>query len=273
MTKIFNDTNKLNQFKKPNLIFTMDVEDWHHAENISKYVDGAAHSSLPMVYKVLDMLESKKAKGTFFTLGILSVKYKSLLQEIVNRGHEIASHGWNHQLIDNMNYQELVSDLKNSKDALEQASGKSCLGYRSPCFSSNELLQNALIDTGYSYSSCRISASFHDRYSNSKEKSKNISSDILKDFEIPSAKIFGKYFPATGGGYFRLFPAIMQKILLSKSSLDPIVFYCHPWDFDDSQPLHNVPRVARWRHSVGSSTAIKKLAKFNFENKTLIDLA
>lgn len=273
MTKISNHINEPNQYKKSNLIFTMDVEDWHHAENISKYVDGAAHSSLPIIHKVLDLLESKKAKGTFFTLGILSEENKSLLREIVNRGHEIASHGWNHKLIDNMSYQELISDLKNSKDALEQTSGEKCLGYRSPCFSNNEFLQDALIDAGYSYSSCRISASFHDRYSNSKKESKNKRSDILKDFEIPSAKIFGKYFPATGGGYFRLFPTIMQKILLSKSNADPIVFYCHPWDFDDSQPLKSVPRATRWRHSVGSSSALKKLGKFNFENKTLIDLA
>lgn len=266
MTKNFDNTNE------SNLIFTMDVEDWYHAENIARYVDGSSHSSLSTIYKVLDLLDSKEAKGTFFTLGILSSKLMNLLQEIVNRGHEVASHGWDHKLIDKMSYQDLFTDLKNSKDALEQASGMSCLGYRSPCFSKNVFLQKALMEAGYSYSSCKISASFHDRYKESKEQLENRSSNLIEDFELPSAKIFGKYFPATGGGYFRLFPIMIQKIMLSKACVDPKVFYCHPWDFDNKQPLASVPRFVRWRHSVGSKKALKKLAKLNFENKTMRDL-
>jgi polysaccharide deacetylase family protein (PEP-CTERM system associated) len=257
---------------RPHLIFTMDVEEWYHAENISKYVRDASHSSLSRVASVLDELDKQEAFGTFFVIGELAQKNSMLIREIVGRGHEIASHGWNHRLIDSMNSKELLIDLRESKDVLEQVSGEAVLGYRSPCFSANRNINEMLAEAGYRYSSCGISASFHDRYGGGFLGKSLEDRTGIPDFPLPSTELFGRYIPSTGGGYFRLFPLLLQNWLLNRSRQDPLIFYCHPWDFDVSQPLSpEVPFISRFRHTVGNSHSLNKLSKLTFSAKPLRD--
>ena len=79
------------------LVFTMDFEDWTHSENISPYVKYKknSHSSLYAIDEVLKFLNDRSVKGTFFFLGALAEKNKSLVRDLFESGHEIANHGWN----------------------------------------------------------------------------------------------------------------------------------------------------------------------------------
>ena len=89
----------------------------------------------------------------------------------------------------------------------------------------------------------------------------------LPDFELPTIKICGLSLPVTGGGYFR-FSTVSKRLMYSVAK--PKVFYCHPWDFDERQPvLNGLSITKKFRHYVGIKSALQKVEKFNFTKKTL----
>lgn len=248
-------------------VFTIDVEDWRHSANLSPYLPliRSSHSSVPMTEQLLRILGEKKARGTFFVLGVIGERYPELIEKIVDAGHEIASHGWDHRLITGMSEFELARDLEKSKELLSKVAKKEVVGYRSPCFSQNKFLGGLLLDLGFSYTSIGISSSFHDRYANN-----DYENEALPDFPLPVAEFAGLKIPATGGGWFRLFPVWLQKLLIKNTNQETKVFYCHPWDFDPNQKgLENIPKIVRWRHMVNNRISISKLRRFNFHHSPL----
>ena len=254
------------------LIFTIDVEEWYHAENLRPYLRKSdydlKHSTLKYTYEILDFLDEVGAKGTFFFLGCVARNNPDLVNEVVKRGHEIASHGLDHQLLWKMNKNETFYDISTSTKIIEDISGKKILGYRSPCFSQNPYIADALYRSGYQYSSMSIESTFHDRYESNYFKSKN----SLKDFPMPVSRLGPFKVVSTGGGWFRFFPIFFQKFLLDKSKADPLIFYCHPWDFGKNfWGNSKIPVLNKFRHTVGTGEALKKLENFSFLNKTLSD--
>ena len=249
------------------LVFTMDFEDWTHSENISPYVKYKknSHSSLYAIDEVLKFLNDRSVKGTFFFLGALAEKNKSLVRDLFESGHEIANHGWNHDLLSGLTEKETQQDVVKSTHVLQDIIGDKVVGYRSPCFSQNPFIGKILVNEGYLYTSMGISSSFHDRYA-----SNYFINGGIPDFGLPVAKIGSFEIPCTGGGWFRLLPTKLQIWLLKKSKEDPKIFYCHPWDFDASQPsLQEIPRLVRWRHSVNVDKAMQKLNSLNFGSEPL----
>ena len=199
---------------KEELVFTMDVEDWYHSENVVHYLpqDYSQHSSMYVIEKIMKFLEDKKAKGTFFFLGTVAESNPSIVQDLFYEGHEIANHGWDHTLLNNMNHAQTTEDIKRSTEVLEDITGEKVVGYRSPCFSFNESIFEVLNSFGYLYTSMGIKATMHDRYSDNSGYSNSII-----DLELPFASKFGLNIPATGGGWFRLYPGILQKFLIGIS--------------------------------------------------------
>ena len=114
------------------LHFTLDLEEWFDAENIRPYVDSRLknHSSLYVVDRILEFLDCKKVRGTFFCLGKTAQKNKHLISTIASLGHEIASHGWSHRLLNDLSREETYSELADTKALLEDLSGKLVIGYR-----------------------------------------------------------------------------------------------------------------------------------------------
>ena len=252
------------------LIFSIDVEDWFHSVNISPYKSKitSSHSSMSIMKDLLDFLDLKGIKGTFFCLGVIAKKHPELISEISKKGHEIASHGWDHTIISKMSRQELEEDIRKSTEILSEHSDQEIVGYRSPCFSQNKYLDDVLIKYGYKYTSMGISSFLHDRYAKN-----DYFGNKLPDFPLPVAKIFNLRIPATGGGWFRLFSINTQKVLLRLSAEEPKVFYCHPWDFDYLQDdLSFLPYHVKFRHFVNVKNALSKLDHLNFEKYPLNSL-
>jgi len=251
------------------LVFTIDVEEWYHAENLRPYLDTSIqekkYSTIHYTYKILDFLDENDSKGTFFFLGCIASEYPELLREVVSRGHEIASHGLNHDLLWSMSEKQTHEDIEISTKIIEDIGSKKIIGYRSPCFSQNKFIVDALEKNGFKYSSMSIESTFHDRYeANLFELNK------LKDFSMPVTEIGGLKIVATGGGWFRFFPIGIQKLLLEKCEKDPIIFYCHPWDFGKNLwGKNNMPFIKKFRHTIGTDSALNKLSYFQFGSKTL----
>ena len=107
---------------------------------------------------------TKKVRCTFFVLGWLADRLPTLVREIQSRGHEIASHGYNHKLPDQLSATDLKTDLTDSKKRLEDLVGSPVSGYRAPSFAINDHILKSIEDCGYRYDSSYNSFGLHGRY-------------------------------------------------------------------------------------------------------------
>ena len=119
---------------------SVDVEDWFQVGAFEKVIDKADWDSLaPRVERntdaVLALFGESGVKGTFFTLGWVAHRYPALIRRIVEQGHELASHGWDHQRVFTMDAAQFRADLARSRRTLEDAGGVAVCGYRAPSFS------------------------------------------------------------------------------------------------------------------------------------------
>src|ERR1700709_326695 len=107
---------------------SVDVEDWFQVGAFEKVIDKDDWDSLaPRVERntdaVLALFAESGVKGTFFTLGWVAKRYPALIRRIVDQGHELASHGWDHQRVFTMDAALFRADLRRTREALEDAGG------------------------------------------------------------------------------------------------------------------------------------------------------
>ncbi len=251
---------------KKSILLTFDVEDWFQVENFKQYIEFSTWNFFELrveknTEKILDLLDAFpfKPKATFFILGWIAEKLPHLVRQIHERGHEVASHGFNHHLCSHSTPQSLMQDLISSKALLEDLTGQQIHGYRAPSFAINDEILNTISQAGYTYDSSYNSFSAHGRYGTidlSQASPQNACYKINHNFfELPisNIKIQNKILPLGGGGYFRLFPFFLFKLGM-KSVLkkdNAFIFYAHPWEFDPSQPrVEQASTGFKFRHYI-----------------------
>ena len=111
-----------------------------------------------------DDRQDKKVRGTFFVLGWLAERLPNLVREIHSRGHEVASHGYYHNVCNEQSHEDLKADLCDCKKLLEDIIGAPVFGYRAPSFSINNDILKIIEECGYLYDSSYNSFSMHGRY-------------------------------------------------------------------------------------------------------------
>ena len=111
-----------------------------------------------------DDRQDEKVRGTFFVLGWLAERLPHLIREIHSRGHEVASHGYYHNLCNEQSYEDLKTDLCDSKNLLEDIIGNQVYGYRAPGFVIDNDILKIIEDCGYLYDSSYNSFAMHRRY-------------------------------------------------------------------------------------------------------------
>ena len=52
---------------------------------------------IPGTHRVLELLDRYDIRSTFLVPGHTALAYPNLIREIVDRGHELAYHGWMHE--------------------------------------------------------------------------------------------------------------------------------------------------------------------------------
>lgn len=276
---------------RPNILITIDVEDWFQVENLRSRNPFSTWSKKELrvennTHRLLDLFDSyecnqhltaidneqnNKVQCTFFILGWIAERFPDLIREISNRGHEIASHGYSHNLCNIISAKELKQDLEHSRKLLEDTIGASIIGYRAPNFSINQEVIEIIREAGYSYDSSFNSFQHNNRYGDldlSNSIKKGIAYKIGQEFyEIPISNLMvkNKFIPWGGGGYFRLFPFSLfkqgVKIILKREQ--GYMFYIHPWEIDDSQPrVKKIPFSFKFRHYHNLGKSYNRLKKF-----------
>jgi peptidoglycan/xylan/chitin deacetylase (PgdA/CDA1 family) len=83
---------------------------YRHGPTTGKYV-ALTFDDAPMAneLELLDVLDGLNVKATFFVVGTCADDHPELLIEIVQRGHEIGSHSWDHPNMTRLTDEELVS--------------------------------------------------------------------------------------------------------------------------------------------------------------------
>lgn len=243
--------------------FTVDVEDWFHVENLRGAISRDCWDRLELrvernVCRILDLMVDRGARGTWFVLGWVAERLPSLVRAISDAGHEVASHGFGHERIDLLSVEQFRSDVKRSKDLLEDIIGAPVIGYRAPCFSITEWAIDVLREIGFQYDSSAFPVIAHDRYGKlagatpAGEQVYEVRSGFY-EVCVSTLPILGYGLPWGGGAYFRflpyrLFRAGVHHLLASGR---PYVFYIHPWELDPEQPrVSGLRRNRAFRHYV-----------------------
>ncbi len=280
-------------FQHKTILLTFDVEDWFQVENLRPWKPFSTWDSLESrvernTHHILDLLDSiqlkhgevgtidapwSQPKATFFVLGWIANRFPNLLREIDARGHEVASHGFEHQLCYTQSEAELENDLISSKKLIEDLIGQPVWGYRAPSFSISDGVMKIIRSCGYQYDSSFNSFDKHGRYGHINTSQLDCQGSIfrLDDglFEIPLSNLFilRTVLPWAGGGYFRFIPFCIFKRGVEKilQKNDLYVFYAHPWEFDPHQPVvEQVSMISKFKHYVN-------LAKTSARFKAFLD--
>jgi len=271
-----------------NILITIDIEDWFQVENFKQYIPFSSWDSYELrveknTHKILDLLDSNPTnpinpKATFFILGWIAERLPHLVREIHARGHEVASHGYYHNLCNHQSYEELETDLADSKKLLEDIISAPIYGYRAPSFSIDKDILKIIQDCGYLYDSSYNSFSMHGRYgqlSLSQNGRKGIAfqipktdhatstkSSILYELPISNIKLWNHTFPFGGGAYFRLIPYLFFRMGVKSilNSEKTYLLYLHPWEIDPEQPrLNSASIFFKFRHYVNLNKTHSKL--------------
>lgn len=88
--------------------------------------------------EILDLLLQHKLKATFFVIAQKIEGNEEIIKRIVDEGHVIASHDYNHSVFSNFRFaRNIEADLKKSIDLIEKAAGVRVRLYRPPVGLSN----------------------------------------------------------------------------------------------------------------------------------------
>lgn len=227
---------------------TVDVEDYFQVQAFAHCINRADWDTIPRrveanVDRILEQFDRAAIKATFFTLGWVAERHPAMVRRIVDAGHELASHGWDHTRADAQDPETFLRDTRRTRLTLEDIGGTAVTGYRAATFSigqRNLWAFGVLEEAGYRYSSS-INPIRHDLYGMPDAPRTPFRPDGAAIWEIPmtTVRLFGRNWPCSGGGYFRLLPTLLYRMGLShlnRAELMPGIFYFHPWEVDPGQP-------------------------------------
>jgi len=203
-------------------LLTIDLEEWFHS-NFNNNLEDDYCKKVRVVdntIKLLDIFDLHNFKATFFVLGYVAKEHPDLIREIQIRGHEIASHGFDHQLVYRQTPEQFRNDVLKSVELIENITQRKVKGYRAPSWSITD-------DSTWAW---RILDEMGFAYDSSVFPTKNFlygmpssprfcyhptpNGERLNLIEIPPStlRVFNINIPFSGGAYFRLYPYIVIKL-------------------------------------------------------------
>ncbi|HEX7325061.1 MAG TPA: XrtA system polysaccharide deacetylase [Rhodanobacteraceae bacterium] len=269
---------------------SVDVEDYFQVAAFERCIRREDWSRWPLrvdanTRRILDLFARHGVHATFFVLGWVAERLPKLVRDIAAAGHEVASHGYGHERLVNMDRAHFRSDVTGTKKLLEDLAGAPVQGYRAPSYSigPTTLWAHAeLREAGYRYSSSVVPI-HHDLYGMPAAPRFPFYPDRAGLLEVPvtTVRLAGRNWPCGGGGYFRLLPyALFQAGLrhVNRHDARPGVFYFHPWEVDPDQPrVPGAPLKSRFRHYLNLSRTAGRVERllqaFRFERMDRVFLA
>jgi polysaccharide deacetylase family protein (PEP-CTERM system associated) len=273
----------MNTAADPRLLHALsfDVEEYFQVANFRGAFRRADWDGVPSrlsvgMDRILALLDRRGARATFFWLGWVAERHPALVRRVVDAGHEVASHGYEHLFLADLGRERFVEDLARTERALVDAGAPHPRGFRASTFSLSRdtwWAFDVLVARGYAYDSSVHPVS-HPTYG-VPDFDPGISrveagGGSILEFPVATWRALGRNWPVGGGGYFRLLPgwATRAAIASLERADRPAALYLHPWELDPDQPRVDVPRLARFRHYLNLDRTLPRLdallARFRF---------
>jgi polysaccharide deacetylase family protein (PEP-CTERM system associated) len=253
---------------------TFDVEDYFHVHAFEGLFPRSQWSDQPSrvvenTRRILQLLREFGTKATFFMLGWVARQHPEIVREIAADGHELASHGYEHASVFDLDAASFRHDLRLSIDAIRSACPDAkILGYRAPTFSIDERTPwafDVLAELDLVYDSSISPASFHDRYGMpSANRFVHALPSGLLEIPLSTVRVLGCNWQVAGGGYFRLLPLPVTSWAIRKINGEghAAVIYLHPWEFDPDQPrVNGATPKSQFRHYLNLHHTERRLRK------------
>jgi polysaccharide deacetylase family protein (PEP-CTERM system associated) len=241
---------------------SVDLEEYFQVSNFEKMIDRKDWDHLPSrvvdsTARLLDAFDETGNRATFFALGWVAERQPGLIREIAGRGHEIACHGYAHQLLYALGPERFRADLRRAQTAIQDALGAPVRGYRAPSYSVTRdslwALQ-ILVEEGFDYDSS-IFPIRHHRYGIPDFARRPVRVNLDSGGSIlefpPTTVQAGRFtLPLAGGAYLRFLPPALFHWGLSRleAAGEPTILYVHPWEIDPAQPRQQVGWKVRINH-------------------------
>lgn len=251
---------------------TVDVEDYFQASVFDRVVPRESWYEresrvVRNTHRLLECFHRHEVRGTFFILGWVAERFPSLVREIASCGHELASHGFHHQMVYTLTRDQFRDDVRQAKATIEDAGGCVVRGYRAPSFSivrASLWALDVLIEEGHHYDAS-IFPIHHDRYGipDAPRLPHVIERGPGTIVEVPASttRIGPLNVPVAGGGYFRLAPYAFTHWSLARLNAagERAIFYIHPWEVDPDQPRLPLSAVNACRHYLNLDRTLPRL--------------
>lgn len=245
--------------------FTVDVEAYFQASALEPYLPRSRWAELDSrvpraTERLLALMDDGDVRGTFFVLGTVARDHPEVVRRIAEEGHEVASHGWDHTRVGELDREAFRGQVRRSRELLQELTGQPVDGFRAPTFSivrGREWALEILADEGYAYDSSLYPVRRPGYgYAGGSRHVHTLELTHGPLMEVPPAtlRFAGMNLPAGGGGSFRHLPYALTRAALRQSARrgEPATLYVHPWELDVDQPrAPGAPWTTRLRHYGG----------------------
>ncbi len=250
---------------------TLDIEEWYHAnyEGFGPIANAVAQTNLEvLVDRLIELFAERGVKTTAFILASVAERKPAVVKKLAAAGHEIACHGYFHELVYRIGPERFAADLERATKILSDITGERPVGFRAPSFSVRREMLGWFYDTleqaGFAYSSSIFPGRTflygvpgfppapHRPEVDGRRR-------MLVEFPVPVVKLAGKQM----GLYLRLFSAGMIRRRIERDNRvgRPVVLYVHPREIDPDQPRLPLPPLQRLIHYWGIRGTEPKLRR------------
>lgn len=254
-------------------LLTVDVEDWYHVNYKSwrPVTDPVERRVEVNTRRILDLCARRGLRGTFFVLGCVARDFPSLVRDIAAGGHEVACHGFEHDLVYEQGEASFRRAITDARARLQDTSAQAVTGFRAPSWSVTRRCLwslDAIADVGFRYDASLFP---FENYMYGMREAPPAPAWIRTPsgrelFEIPaSAFRLGRLrIPHGGGFYLRMLPLWFERLAMRQHRRrgEPSVLYVHPRELDDveiAMPLSGFERFVQEARVAAGRTKLRWL--------------
>jgi len=226
-------------YKNSQIWLTIDIEEIINTNFHINWRSNPEVNYEKAINNWINLCSQLNCKSTCFVLGSFAKAHPNLIKKLSENGHEIASHGMDHRLVNKIDIVQWQESIENSKKILEDVSGSRVIGYRAASWSMpfEKQYYEILARNGYEFSSSYFPMKTY-MYGNSIDRKDPfiINTDFGEIKEIPVPKFI---IPFSGGFYLRTLPLVLQKYLFKKlrnGNHKPVI-YIHPYELFNKNML------------------------------------
>ena len=257
---------------RPLHALSFDVEEFFQVANLRGHYAKEEWDEVPSridvgMDAILSCLDRNGAGATFFFLGWVAERRPDLVRRCLDAGHEVGSHGYEHEFLWDLGPEGLEADLARTEEAIVAAGAPRPIGFRASTFTLTRETWWAfdmLGERGYRYDSS-VHPVRHPVYGvpdfEPGISTVETKSGPIVEFPVSTVRAGGRNWPMGGGGYFRLLPGAVTRAAVAslERSGRPASIYLHPWEFDAEQPRVPAPALKKFRHYLNLERTLPRL--------------